>query len=235
MPPLHIIREHSPRSSVPCSRCGLKMGRLHCDAPPLAHPSKNDASSTTSHFLQRLHAWKNQDAPRPPNYAWPGVSALVTQQDLIGWRAFLEGCVLQAWAAKQQEYYVWLERKNTEKHWVTTLIKRLWQISWDMWEHRRGELKSPSSPALLREHARLDARIAVEFDDIRSLIKKDRRWFRRPQEVLYTETIDYKVQWLKSVALARQRYSRRHQHDLTNERAAMRHFLIYPPQLPHCD
>jgi hypothetical protein len=186
-------------------------------------------------ILQRLHAWKHQDAPRPPNYAWPGVNAIVTQQDLIGWRAFLEGCVLQAWAAKQQEYYDWLERKNTGKRWVTTLIKRLWQISWDMWEHRRGELKSPSSPALLREHARLDARVAVEFDDIRSLIKKDRRWFRRPKEVLYTETIDYKVQWLESVALARQRYSRRHRHDLTDERAAMRHFLITPPQLPPRD
>ena len=180
-------------------------------------------------ILQRLHAWKNNDATCPPQYAWPGVNDIVTAQDLLGWRAFLEGCILQAWAAKQQEYYDWLERKNTGRRWVTTLIKRLWQISWDMWEHRKGALNNPLSPALLREHARLDTLIALEFDDIRRLFKKDRRWFRRPKEVLFTENIDYKSQWLESVALARQRYSRRNRHDLTAERASMRKYLHRQP------
>jgi hypothetical protein len=67
-------------------------------------------------ILQRLTAWKKHEDPQPPMYAWPGVNAPITQQDLLGWRAFLEGCVLQAWAAKQQDYYDWLERK---KHWET--------------------------------------------------------------------------------------------------------------------
>jgi hypothetical protein len=176
-------------------------------------------------ILQRLQAWKTGEDDQPPTYAWPGVNALITAQDLIGWRAFLEGCVLQAWAAKQQEYYEWLDRKNTGRRWETTLIKRLWQISWDMWEHRNGELTNPSSPALLREHVRLDALLALEFNDLRSLAKKDRRWFRRPKEVLFTKTIEYKAQWLESVALARARYFRRHRHDLTEERAAMRDYL----------
>ncbi len=103
-------------------------------------------------ILQRLSAWKNNDGIRPPTYAWPGVNDLVNEQDLLGWRAFLEGCLLQAWAAKQQEYYDWLERKNTGRRWVTTLIKRLWQISWDMWEHRKGELKNHVSYTHLRAH-----------------------------------------------------------------------------------
>jgi hypothetical protein len=38
------------------------------------------------------------------------VNDLVTKQDTIGWKNFLEGCVLQEWAEKQQEYYVWLQR-----------------------------------------------------------------------------------------------------------------------------
>jgi hypothetical protein len=186
-------------------------------------------------ILQRLRAWKNLDAYCPPSYAWPGVNALVSTQDLLGWRAFLEGCVLQEWARMQQEYYTWLDKKNTGRRWVTTLIKLLWQISWDMWEHRKGELNSPSSPAFLREHARLDAQIAPEFDDIRSLMRKDRRWFKRPKEVLYTETLEYKLQWLESVALARARYHRRHRHDLTAERAAMRHYLCRHPDRTPCN
>ena len=133
-------------------------------------------------ILQRLTAWKKNEDTTPPTYAWPGVNDLVTAQDLVGWRAFLEGCVLQAWAAKQQDYYDWLERKNTGRRWVETLIKRLWQISWDVWEHRRGELKNPLSPALLREHARLDALLAPEYDDIRSLAKKTAAGFTGPKK-----------------------------------------------------
>jgi hypothetical protein len=41
-------------------------------------------------------------------------------------QAFLEGGVLQAWAAKQQEYYNWIKRRtNTGKHWISILIKKL--------------------------------------------------------------------------------------------------------------
>jgi hypothetical protein len=35
---------------------------------------------------------------------------LVVLQDMIGWRYLLEGCVLQAWATKQQDYYNCLQR-----------------------------------------------------------------------------------------------------------------------------
>jgi hypothetical protein len=81
-----------------------------------------------------------------PSYSWPGVNDLILEQDAVGWRNFMEGGILHAWAAKQQG--------------VTTLIKKLWEISWNMWEQRNGELKNPESPASLRKHARLNAAIA---------------------------------------------------------------------------
>jgi hypothetical protein len=105
------------------------------------------------------------------------------------------------------------------------LIKKLWEISWDMWEHRNGELHNPTSPAALREHARLDALITIEYQKPRKLVKKDRRWFRRPSTLVFTEAINYKLQWLESVNLARARYSRRQRKDLTIERNGMRNYL----------
>jgi hypothetical protein len=107
-------------------------------------------------ILNRLKAWKTDDPTAAPSYSWPGVDELVTAQSRVGWRVFLEGGLLKEWAAKQQEYYDWLARRNTGKRWTTTLIKKLWEISWDMWEHRNGELHEPTLPAALREHARLD-------------------------------------------------------------------------------
>ena len=142
----------------------------------------------------------------------------------------MEGCILKNWAAKQQEYYTWLQRHNTGKRWTTTLIKKLWEILWNMWEHRNGELTNPESPASLREHARLDLLITLEYEDIISLAIKDRRWFRRSKEAIATETIDYKTQWLESVGFARARFARRQPTYLQAQRAAMRNYLR--PTLP---
>jgi len=179
-------------------------------------------------IVTRLKAWKTHSPQIDPQYTWPGVNDLVKKQDLVGWRSFLEGCILHEWAAKQQAYYDWLKRKNTGKRWTTTLIKKLWEVIWDMWQQRNDELKNPTSLASLREHARLDLLISADYANIRRLSLKDRRWFRRPKEVVYTESIDYKNQWLESVSLARARYARRHRNDHTAERASMRHYLRRP-------
>ncbi len=180
-------------------------------------------------IISRLKAWHADEAIGPaPDYNWPGVNDLVRNQDLVGWRAFLEGGILHDWAAKQQEYYDWLQKRNTGKRWITTLIKKLWQISWNMWEHRNREKKNPASPASLREHDRLDALINTEFEEVTQLNTRDRRWFRRPKEVLYTEPIEYKKQWLESVRLARARYARRRHSSTQAQRSLMRSIFRYP-------
>jgi hypothetical protein len=78
--------------------------------------------------------------------------------------------VLQAWAAKQQEYYNWIKRKNTGEWWIVRLIKKMWEISWNMWEQRNGELKNPELPASLCEHTRL-----AEYTDQDTIAVRDRR------------------------------------------------------------
>jgi hypothetical protein len=104
-------------------------------------------------------------------------------------------------------YNVGVQRRSTGKRWITVLIKKLWEISWNMWEQRNGELKNPASPASLQEHARLDAKITIEYEDVSTLYIRDRRWFRRPKEVLFTESLEYKTQWLELVCLACNRYA----------------------------
>ena len=36
----------------------------------------------------------------------------------------------------QDEYYIWLDRRNTGRRWAELLIVKLIDIAWDMWEHR---------------------------------------------------------------------------------------------------
>ena len=108
----------------------------------------------------------------------------------------------------------------------------LWELSWNMWDQRNGELKNPESPATLREHLRLDALIAVEYTDRITISKKYRRWFCRPREVLFTETIAYKQQWMESVSLARARYARRHRTSTQSQRNLMRATFRRPRRIP---
>jgi hypothetical protein len=74
-------------------------------------------------ILSRLQAWQTQSRLQDPSYRWSGVNDLVWAQDLIGWHAFPKGAILKAWAAKQQDYYDWIQRHNTGKRWITTQIK----------------------------------------------------------------------------------------------------------------
>jgi hypothetical protein len=161
-------------------------------------------------IMNRLQSWRSQTEPTTPTCTRPGVNDLTLGQDSIGWRAFLEGTIRTAWAGKQQEYLVWLKRRNTRKRWVTTLINELRDISWDLWEQRSGELTNPAYPALLQEHAWLDALIILECQDQTTLAIRDRRLLRHPEQVLFTETSEYKERWLESVRLAQAKYACRH-------------------------
>jgi hypothetical protein len=77
-------------------------------------------------ILSRLKTFCNQDeAMQEPSYTWPGINDLILAQDTIGWMIFMEGGLLQTWAVKQQEYFKWLQRQNSGKRWITTLIKKV--------------------------------------------------------------------------------------------------------------
>ena len=123
-------------------------------------------------ILAGIQAWRQQTPSPILSYTWPGINDLVLLQNRLGWRAFIEGAILCDWAAKQQEYYKWLQRQNTGKQWITTLIKMLWEISWNMWDQRNGELHNPESPATLREHICLSALLAAEYLDQLTILKK---------------------------------------------------------------
>jgi hypothetical protein len=57
-------------------------------------------------------------------------------QDRIGWLAFFEGCIVVEWAGVQEAHFLWFGRRNTGKRWATSLVVKLWDIAWDLWDHR---------------------------------------------------------------------------------------------------
>jgi hypothetical protein len=70
-------------------------------------------------------------------YALP---AVVQKQDAIGWQSFLEGRPSVGWSEVQHRYYEFLDSRRTGLRWLTALIQKLWDVAWDMWDHRNRVL-----------------------------------------------------------------------------------------------
>jgi hypothetical protein len=65
----------------------------------------------------------------------------VNIQHTSGWKNFFEGRPNILWSKLQSCYYtVALKSRQSGKRWMTELIKKLWGVAWDLWEHRNGIL-----------------------------------------------------------------------------------------------
>ncbi len=72
-----------------------------------------------------------------PNQA---VEELLEGQAAIGWRQFFKGWLSREWKKAQQAYYTSMKSLWTSGRWTVTLIKKLWDIAWELWEHQNGIL-----------------------------------------------------------------------------------------------
>ena len=61
-------------------------------------------------------------------------------QQAVGENAFVEGLLTHGWERLQSEYLQSMESKRNAGRWVRELIKKLWNVSWDMWDSRNGEV-----------------------------------------------------------------------------------------------
>ena len=60
----------------------------------------------------------------------------VLKQQLLGWKAPLEGMPVTEWAILQQERHDHTNGLRTGKRWVSALVKKLAETAWTMWDHR---------------------------------------------------------------------------------------------------
>ena len=72
-------------------------------------------------------------------------------QDRLGWDAAVQGRWSNDWIAVQQAYLDFIESKLSGKRWLIELIKKTWDIAWDLWEDRNGENATRKSARLKTE------------------------------------------------------------------------------------
>ena len=116
-----------------------------------------------------------------------------------GPHAFAEGLLVKGWEDLQAAHIQATESKRDPSRWITELIKKLWNVSWDMWDSRNGEVHKNKNTRKAQIIAQLDADVRnkhFEGQTNRFLPRMEREFFQAPVEDILEFTEYQKRAWL---------------------------------------
>jgi hypothetical protein len=149
--------------------------------------------------------FSNQPFTPIPSLADDAQAALLTQ-DSIGWANFFEGCIAQEWEAIQEAYFHWCRSRKTGRRWTASLIQKLWDISWDLWEHRIGIVHDRKNEAILYNMTAVDQEIRTQFHrGPHGLHLRDQQLFAGTLQDILGASVFYHQRWLHRAETARAR------------------------------
>ena len=172
-------------------------------------------------ICDRLRSWALEETPSPlPTDMPTDYYEAFRIQDLIGWYPFLQGFWATQWESVQARYLQSLEVKTTIRRWLSAVLRRLWQISWDMWDHRNNILHDNELGALTIQ---LDHDITTQFNIGATTLPRNTQVLFSTLPAILALPLPNRQMWLQRVLASRERFmSNRPFH---NERRIMRYWL----------
>ena len=157
-------------------------------------------------IIENLSQWRNGEPLSYPDegHIWPHIHQATYDQTEIGWGIMLEGCISRHWKEVQEEYYIWLDRRNTGRRWAELLIVKLVDVAWDMWEHRNHVRHAFDNPRLRKAVNALDHVLLEELRHGRGNLPES-LWpnLDTTEEQLLGRTNNYKQAWLRAIEAGR--------------------------------
>ncbi len=152
-----------------------------------------------------LQLWYQGAAPQT------GSPALI-QQSLLGWDGIMDGWLGIEWCLQQEAYWNQWKRRKSSKRWTSKLIKKLWNIAWDMWDHRNGILHHAERPHDDIVDSTINDQVRVLFSYGVQVIPQDAfTLLQHPLEEVLEKPRRYKELWVASVQVAI-RWKKQHDH-----------------------
>jgi len=228
------------RTISKCPRCDHeledKLHILHCQAP--------SAQQRWNQTLTELEEWL-RSAQTEPKIAeaimaglrgWYAGENLVpmthtdatSQQNQLGWGLLVEGCLSRQWQLEQAKFWTTIKTRKSSKRWVSELIKKLWNISWDLWTHRNEELHTSETARTQILEQDINRRIVQAFQSGSIVLPRDAVHLLQgePERVLGLP-LTTKQLWLDTWEAAKRRQTRAAQDPMAGERALMEEWVIY--------
>jgi hypothetical protein len=153
-------------------------------------------------IIESLNRWRTEDnVPVLTHIPW--LQGLIDKQKACGWQNFFEGLVLKDWRAVMENYLRKTRSKKSSKRWITALIRKLWQVAWDLWEHRNGYLHEKDNNLISEQ---VNKGIQEQFNlGYFELDQQTQALFLKGLAALLRKPLDVRQQWLRRVKVARSR------------------------------
>ena len=155
-------------------------------------------------IVTNLQSWHDGSPYPAKRYTNQILQRAITKQDLIGWRAFIEGFIVIEWKQCQREFM--LSTQRSPDLLFAKLQQKIWELVWTMWEHRNKHLHSDDYPIHQFELSELNTTIIAELlKGTAELPRRYHRLFKGTVQERMNDNIYQKRQWLTSVWAARER------------------------------
>jgi hypothetical protein len=121
----------------------------------------------------------------------------------------------------QQQYYDLARSRRTGKRWAIALIEKMWDIAWDLWEHRNVILHEQDNTITVARIWQLDRGVSNTFKSLLDSLLLDHNNYllKVPLPQLLKKTYEFKLAWIQCAeavlhvprrpAWVRQQYNRR--------------------------
>ena len=209
------------RTNAACPRCGfLSEDTSHifqCPHPEARaiwqtklealHPwliQNYTSPSVASVICGRLNSWITNSALSPISSTLsPPFRPVIGIQDAIGWNCFFQGFWALEWEGAQSAYLQSIKSRRSPKRWLTSVITKLWDIAWDMWEHRNGCLHdNEMGEEIIQLHSDITHQYSLGSTNFS---RKSQGLFHSSLESLLLSSKATKQLWLQRVISARLR------------------------------
>lgn len=161
------------------------------------------APGVISAILTGISAWRTQQSAQRMEMK-PAINEAFQHQARIGWAQALMGLLSPKWANIQNEHLLSIRSKRSGRQWMASLIRKLWDVSWDLWNHRNHILHSADGPAKALLIERINQRIMYHRErGMRGLPLRCHFLFRDNIDRLLQRPIRSRVAWLAAVSSAR--------------------------------
>jgi hypothetical protein len=207
-----FMKRWKQRASADCPRCGMMEDAAHvwiCQGPGVKEAwsatldglakwmdSVDTDPDISDAILHYLNSWRlDLDSSYVPPFF---LREAIDQQKSMGWNLMLEGWMAAEWELVQQAYYTFLKSRRTGKRWLISIIKKLWQVAWDLWDHRNKVLHESENSVMQSHQRRLDHLVTDTYQRLSTYViaRSDQYLTRLPLPQLLVKECEYKKAWL---------------------------------------
>jgi len=185
---------------------------------------ENTDRQIRNQLMGYLRNWNSQDAPETT----PG-NPIHTQDD-IGKQYIWDGWLSKEWREQQDQAWKRLRSWKSSRRWTSELIKKLWNVAWDMWEQRNDALHdSTLNREIILEKDINDTIRQIYSVGIGQLARGDFGLMKHPLEHQLQLPLHTKQQWVDSIEAALHR-KKIHEHgSMLAEQRLMETWVVRNP------